>query len=667
MKRKIKSLIAMMVAIIMIVVSVPAQVFAADNPFLETVGFAHFDVSTSFCAHGEKTKIFVDISADSQMSAALFTLKFDTSMLKATVIDVGVVLKNGYTSANITENGIVKVAYADTNPSYEAGRLFEVEFEAIGEVPDSDTYIDIPVVLEVTELRNYEDYSIASEVTDGKITLIERAYGDVDLSGSVSASDALMTLYDSSKLIELTEEQKTLADVNGDGKVSVSDALQILQYSAGSISNYTIFQLPKPVGVSVMDKDENTMSILWEETPNVLGYNIFVNGEKVNDAIIKTAGYSLVNLTQDTKYDIEIQAVNALMESAKSDKLSVSTNKAERMVTFKNYDGTILDTQIVLSGEAAHPPVVPERKGYSFTGWDTDINCITTDVVITALFEINTYKVNFDYLYNGVQSSQSYTYNTCIEAPSLISRPDYTLEGWYCDKNFIKKWDFAVDLVKGDTTLYAKWVTWSEWTTDTSLADNPDYSVESKTQYSYRDKSTTTSTSSSMSGWTQDGSYVTYGSWTNAGWTKSKPAETSTLKITDTKAVTDQAAYNVYTFYRWKYWNTSAGRWYYTYGSGMGGEYQSAEVTGGFTYYNTYDGYAAYLISGKDNIWFGYSTKTIPAVKHTEWYYQTRTATTNYNYYKWSDWSSWSDSSYSTSNTREVKNRTVYRYKLVQK
>ena len=141
---KSKRILAFALAALMIFLAVPVTVFSAgDNPYEQYVGSANLMVSTSFCATGETTKIFVDIGKDSQMSAALFVLRYDASLLKAINVDTGLVLKNGHTSKNITEEGLVKVSYADINPNYEEGRLFEVEFQAIGEIPEGKHTVDL--------------------------------------------------------------------------------------------------------------------------------------------------------------------------------------------------------------------------------------------------------------------------------------------------------------------------------------------------------------------------------------------------------------------------------------------------------------------------------------------------------------------------------------------
>jgi len=58
-------------------------------------------------------------------------------------------------------------------------------------------------------------------------------------------------------------------------------------------------------------------------------------------------------------------------------------------VTFVDWDGSELNTQLVQSGEAAIPPEAPVREGYGFLGWDTDFESVTSDLTVTALYRAN--------------------------------------------------------------------------------------------------------------------------------------------------------------------------------------------------------------------------------------------------------------------------------------
>ena len=56
-------------------------------------------------------------------------------------------------------------------------------------------------------------------------------------------------------------------------------------------------------------------------------------------------------------------------------------------VTFKDWDGTTLDTQEVNAGASALPPVVENRYGYDFIGWDQDFSTVTSPMIIIAQYE----------------------------------------------------------------------------------------------------------------------------------------------------------------------------------------------------------------------------------------------------------------------------------------
>ncbi|MBQ4167944.1 MAG: InlB B-repeat-containing protein, partial [Clostridia bacterium] len=58
-------------------------------------------------------------------------------------------------------------------------------------------------------------------------------------------------------------------------------------------------------------------------------------------------------------------------------------------VTFKDWDGTVLKTQTVNYGGAATAPADPTREGYTFIGWDVAFNNVTSNLVVTAQYEQN--------------------------------------------------------------------------------------------------------------------------------------------------------------------------------------------------------------------------------------------------------------------------------------
>ena len=58
-------------------------------------------------------------------------------------------------------------------------------------------------------------------------------------------------------------------------------------------------------------------------------------------------------------------------------------------VTFIDYDGTVLKTEIVEEGSGATPPANPTRDGYTFVGWDKTFEHVTSNLIVMAEYEYN--------------------------------------------------------------------------------------------------------------------------------------------------------------------------------------------------------------------------------------------------------------------------------------
>ena len=102
-------------------------------------------------------------------------------------------------------------------------------------------------------------------------------------------------------------------------------------------------------------------------------------------------------------------------------------------VTFKDWDGTVLKTQTVNYGGAATAPANPTRVGYTFTGWDVAFNNVTSNLVVTAQYQINTYTVTFKDWDGTVLDTQTVNYGGSATAPADPEREGYTFTGWDVD------------------------------------------------------------------------------------------------------------------------------------------------------------------------------------------------------------------------------------------
>lgn len=103
------------------------------------------------------------------------------------------------------------------------------------------------------------------------------------------------------------------------------------------------------------------------------------------------------------------------------------------LVTFKDYDGTVLKTENVEFGNAATPPENPYRNGYTFTGWDKTYNNITSDLIVTATYTQNSskeYTVTFVDYDGTTLATKSVSSGATAELPANPSKNGATFLGW---------------------------------------------------------------------------------------------------------------------------------------------------------------------------------------------------------------------------------------------
>ena len=94
--------------------------------------------------------------------------------------------------------------------------------------------------------------------------------------------------------------------------------------------------------------------------------------------------------------------ISAVAESAAGGKIVSAAQNLDASkpvtysVTFKDWDGSILKTQIVAKGNGATAPEAPSREGYAFTGWDKSFNNVTSDLVVNATYKITKLTIEVD-------------------------------------------------------------------------------------------------------------------------------------------------------------------------------------------------------------------------------------------------------------------------------
>lgn len=107
------------------------------------------------------------------------------------------------------------------------------------------------------------------------------------------------------------------------------------------------------------------------------------------------------------------------------------TAKQGYTVTFVDYDDTVLKTETVISGKNATPPANPTRENYKFSGWDGSYTNVTNNRTIKATYtEKGSCTVTFKD-YNGLTlGTDTVQEGNSATAPITPTREGYTFKGW---------------------------------------------------------------------------------------------------------------------------------------------------------------------------------------------------------------------------------------------
>ncbi|POZ57052.1 Internalin-A [Lysinibacillus sphaericus] len=136
-------------------------------------------------------------------------------------------------------------------------------------------------------------------------------------------------------------------------------------------------------------------------------------------------------------------------------------------VTFNTNGGTAVAPIPTTYGEKATVPIAPTKTGYTFVGWYKDAplttewdfatETVTEDTTLYGKWEAKSYTVTFNTNGGTAVAPIPTTYGEKATVPTAPTKTGYTFAGWYKSDTLTTQWDFLIDVVTKDTTLYAKW------------------------------------------------------------------------------------------------------------------------------------------------------------------------------------------------------------------
>ena len=233
------------------------------------------------------------------------------------------------------------------------------------------------------------------------------------------------------------------------------------------ITGLTFSAMTRSITVSLPDSYDNT---------NVDGYifnlyNAATGGVATtydtNDKNEKS--HTFTGLTPNTAYHFTIIAKGsgAYCNSAETSPRESHTTLPQYTVTWNpaggNWSGSTADKVDTYDYQAEiTKPADPERKGYTFNGWNTTPATImpAENLTYTAQWNIVTYTITYENLNGATHTNpEEYTVETApIALTNPTERAGYVFAGWYSDAECTTEVTEIPNGSTGNITLYAKWL-----------------------------------------------------------------------------------------------------------------------------------------------------------------------------------------------------------------
>lgn len=243
---------------------------------------------------------------------------------------------------------------------------------------------------------------------------------------------------------------------------------------------YAVFKI-NTYTVTFMQQDANRLSSV------VIDYNSVILSENIPETQKNGYIFKYWSLDKQTEFDLNTPI--------KQDKTLYTVYEANKYIISYDNDGEILsETKEVTYDQKYGSLKEVSKEGYAFDGWYTEKTGgvkITEDSVVDILsnttlyarYNINTYKVTYDYKTNGGKSVSTKVaevdYNSQIDLSVTAEKDDYEFVGWNTDKTKTEALYLDGVSVKNLTSVNNNVVTlYAIWKVNTySLSINPNTGV----------------------------------------------------------------------------------------------------------------------------------------------------------------------------------------------
>lgn len=368
-----------------------------------------------------------------QIASGTAMISYDPELFEVVGVTEGGFLTDKIVDINTDLTGEIYISFVGIE-YYSNTNLVSVTFKTIKNVTETSK-----IILKTPELLDKELNSISCSgyTTSVSITFDETYAGDapaMSLDGAFSYDDMQITL-----TVSLEENSKL-----GAGDFVISFDPELVSYNSCEKGFAPSF-------FYINDKNADAGQLKF----HIISLSDIVTEEKVLTVVFDVKhpyGCETADFTLDGT-----GLTDSLTESILLNFRDTSV-PLEYLVTFRDWDGKVLDASLYRYGDTVSEPAAPTRGSdvygkYTFAGWDRDILPCTEDRVYTATYDLEytDYTVTFKNWNGEILSTALCHYGDEIIPPAAPERAAdrtyiYTFEGW--DKELV---------CIGDMTLTARY------------------------------------------------------------------------------------------------------------------------------------------------------------------------------------------------------------------
>ena len=167
---------------------------------------------------------------------------------------------------------------------------------------------------------------------------------------------------------------------------STNAELQKSQFLGTSLKEVVVSDKITVIPVSCFNNMKSLERIYLPDTITEIMASSFNFCESLIDVYYDGTLAQWVNIKKASGWSYKINS-ECMLHLSDGTTVSLWYTPKQYSVTFADFDGAVIEVQQIVEGYGATAPVVPEKEGYVFVGWDTDFEYVTSDITVNAVYD----------------------------------------------------------------------------------------------------------------------------------------------------------------------------------------------------------------------------------------------------------------------------------------